>query len=251
MASEPRPDDDRGIMLASFAAIADVRGVQRIIEADPGSVNEAGLDGTTPLCAAALWGHVDIVRLLLDAMASPNARNESGPRWTALHAAALQEHGKACMLLLERRANPREKDAEGITPLDYASCSEGVWPLFAAHGHERVDKAALVQMGVLRRASPELEQSLHTEAAREAAAQVEPSRRGIVSEYSRPGSAYVVAREFPPRPGSVAAQRDAITTAGGGRRPSTSKKISVPIDILEEESTENAGPGRGLGSLGL
>ena len=37
-------------------------GVRRVIEADPGSVNELGLDGTSPLCAAAMWGHVTLTR---------------------------------------------------------------------------------------------------------------------------------------------------------------------------------------------
>ena len=56
---------------------------------------------------------VDVLKLLLDSMASPALRNENGPRWTPLHAAALQEEGKACMLLLESRADPMETDREG------------------------------------------------------------------------------------------------------------------------------------------
>ena len=37
---------------------------------------------------------VNILKLLLDSMASPALRNENACRWTALHAAALQEEGK-------------------------------------------------------------------------------------------------------------------------------------------------------------
>ena len=62
---------------------------------------------------------VNILKTLLDSMASPALRNENGPKWTPLHAAALQEEGKACMLLLERRANPLEKDVEGILASEY------------------------------------------------------------------------------------------------------------------------------------
>ena len=58
---------------------------------------------------------VNILKTLLDSMASPALRNENGPQWTPLHAAALQEEGKACMLLMEGRANPLEKDTEGIS----------------------------------------------------------------------------------------------------------------------------------------
>ena len=46
-------------------------------------------------------------------------------------------------------------------------------------------------------------------------------------EYSRPGSSYVVSREFPPRPESQM----------GGRLPTASRQ-SRPIDILEEDRVE-------------
>eukprot|EP00438_Fugacium_kawagutii_P022843 Skav230318 [mRNA] locus=scaffold430:404318:406947:+ [translate_table: standard] len=151
---QPSVDDSRALMLTSFAACGDANGVARVIEADPGSVNELGLDGTSPLCAAAMWGHVNILKTLLDSMASPALQNENGPQWTPLHAAALQEEGKACMLLLDRHADPLAKDKEGITPCDYASVSEAVWPLFAAKGCQRQVKSDLIQKGVLRAALP-------------------------------------------------------------------------------------------------
>ena len=66
---------------------------------------------------------VDVLKLLLDSMASPALRNENGPRWTALHAAALQEEGKACMLLLEYRADPMETDREGGLGTSQGPCS--------------------------------------------------------------------------------------------------------------------------------
>jgi len=229
---QPEANDTRALMLTTFAASGDENGVRRVIAGDPGSVNELGLDGTSPLCAAAMWGHVNILKTLLDSMASPALRNENGPKWTPLHAAALQEEGKACMLLLERRANPLEKDAEGITPCDYASVSEAVWPLFAA-SCERQGKAELIQKGVLRKASSTLEKQLEREALEG------PTRRGVVSEYSRPGSSYVVSREFPPRPGSQM----------GGRLPTASRQ-SRPIDILEEEPQMEE-LGSGLKSLGM
>lgn len=55
---QPEANDTRALMLTSFAASGDEKGVRRVIEADPGAVNEVGLDGTSPLCAAAMWGHV-------------------------------------------------------------------------------------------------------------------------------------------------------------------------------------------------
>mmetsp|Transcript_46012 Transcript_46012/g.136009 ORF Transcript_46012/g.136009 Transcript_46012/m.136009 type:complete len:240 (-) Transcript_46012:54-773(-) len=238
MGVEPEPEDNRAVMLTSFVAAGDERGVRRILESDPGAVNEVGLDGTSPLCAAAMWGQLPLMKLLLEAKASPGLRNENGPRWTPLHAAALQEEGKACLLLLNAKANPYERDVEGVAPCDYASCSEGVWPLFAANGCERTSKAILVEQGVLRKASSALEAQLVAEAGG-----VElPGRRGLISEYTRPGSAYVVAREFPPRPGSVAGSRPGTSS----RRPN-----SRPIDILEEEDQSTAEAAKGLRSLGI
>ena len=55
---QPEANDTRALMLTAFAASGDEMGVRRVIEADPGSVNELGLDGTSPLCAAAMWGQV-------------------------------------------------------------------------------------------------------------------------------------------------------------------------------------------------
>mmetsp|Transcript_140569 Transcript_140569/g.437152 ORF Transcript_140569/g.437152 Transcript_140569/m.437152 type:complete len:250 (-) Transcript_140569:338-1087(-) len=241
---EPEPNDDRAVMLASFVASGDVRGVRRVIEADRGAVNELGLDGTSPLCAAAMWGHIEILRLLLEAMASPGVRNDNGPRWTPLHAAALQEEGKACMLLLDFKASPQERDVEGVSPCDYASVSEAVWPLFAARGCERVPKAVLVERGVLRKASGALELELRESAPAEEPATAAAGRRGLVPEYSRPGSAYVVSREYPPRPGSAAARTCS--------RPGSSRKAARPIDILEEEDEGQAEPlTAGLRSLGI
>mmetsp|Transcript_45133 Transcript_45133/g.125176 ORF Transcript_45133/g.125176 Transcript_45133/m.125176 type:complete len:244 (-) Transcript_45133:99-830(-) len=242
IALEPEPNDTRACMLATFAANGDERGVRRVIAADPGSVNELGLDGTSPLCAAALWGNVDVLRLLLDSMASPGLRNESGPRWTPLHAAALQEQGKVCMLLLDYKADPQESDTEGVTPCDYASCSEAVWPIFASRGCERMPKEQLVSKGVLRRASSALENQLAQEANMDAALGGASSRRGLVTEYSRPGSSYVVAREYPPRPGS---------SVGGRRTPASRQNSGRPIDILEEEDTGTASARTGLRSLGI
>lgn len=241
IAEEPEPGDQRALMLASFAASGNVAGVRRVLAADPGAVNEVGLDGTTPLCAAVLWGYTDIVRMLLEAKAAPGLRNESGPRWTPLHAAALQEQGKSCMLLLSFQADPVERDTEGVTPLDYASCSEGVWPLFAARGCERVAKSALVQKGVLRRASAALEQEL------QAQAMAGDGERGLISEYSRPGSSYVMTHFHPPRPGSVAGRP--LSSSGG--RLGTGRSMQRPIDILEEEDEQVTGARPGLRSLGI
>mmetsp|Transcript_101971 Transcript_101971/g.161163 ORF Transcript_101971/g.161163 Transcript_101971/m.161163 type:complete len:254 (+) Transcript_101971:46-807(+) len=248
IAVQPEPNDDRAIMLATYAANNDLRGARRVIARDPGAVNEPGIDGTIPLCAAALWGHADMLRLLLESMASPGAKNENGPQWTALHAAALQEEGKACMSLLDFKANPLEGDVDGATPCDYASCSEAIWPLFAARGCERTPKDKLLRLGVIRKASSTLEAQLQAEAEAEASVGQEASRRGILNEYSRPGSSYVVTKEFPPRPGSSIGGYPSCSAGTSSRGLRSGRSNSRPIDILEEEDGA-ANASKGLRSL--
>lgn len=199
--------------------------------------NVWGLDGTTPLFAAALWDQPDIVRLLLSAAADPGQQNRSGRRPTALHAASLQENGKICMMLLGAKADPHSKDDVSVAPIDYASCSEAVWPHFAGTGCTRISKEDLVVKGVIRKASTNLEQELQAldsdraSTVATATACSTPCTTGIISEFSRPGSAYVLTSKHPPRPGSAATGNRPGSRSGSrnGRRPSNS-----PIDILAE-----------------
>lgn len=222
--------------LAEAAACGRLDDCRRILSYT--APNVVGLDGTTPLCAAALWDQADVVRLLLEAAADPSLSNSKGQRPTALHAAALQEHGKICMMLLGARADPNAKDGNGVTPSDYASCSEAIWPQFAAVGCSRTSKDDLTARGIIRKVSTALELELETAqyscSSESLAASNGPgqSTNGVLAGFSRPGSAYVLTSKHPPRPGSAAVQRSG---SRNGRRPSGS-----PIDILAEgdESAE-------------
>lgn len=189
--------DEQTAILTAHVAAGNVSGVHKIVAQSPGIVNRVGLDGTSPLCAAALWGHSDVLRVLLEAAAAPGLRNSDGNRWTPLHAAAMQEQGKACMLLLDFEADPQDLDASNITPCDYASASEAIWPLFAARGCQRLTKAILLEKGVIRQANPALERELLQQDARDQ---------------------YFLAHKLKPRTGVL-----------------TAEKQCQPIDILEKE----------------
>lgn len=199
-ALEEADGSDAGLTAA--AAAGNVADCQRIISSSSARLHARGPDGVTPLSAAALRGHADVVRLLLEAAADPTQRNSSGPRATPLHAAAQHEHGKICMMLLAAHANPLFLDDNGVTPTDFASCSEPVWPHFAGAGCSRTAKEDLVAKGVIRRASAALEQELRGSGA-EGKGGSGPSTQGLLSEFSRPGSAYVLSAKHPPRPGSA------------------------------------------------
>lgn len=238
--------------LAAAAASGCVEQCRRILAST--GANVCGPDGTTPLCAAAMWGHAEVVRVLLEAGADPAERNRTGTRPTALHAAALQEHGKVCMRLLEAGADPLAADGCGVTPQDYATCSEALWPLFAAAGCERSLKEDLIAKNVIRRASTSLEEELQVQAFDGR------TGRGVLPDFSRPGSSYVVTAQHPPRPGSavvrLASRGLASSRPNSSSRPgSTPRSSSRPIDILGEgEGTVNANTNHsttGLKSLGL
>ncbi|TMW64911.1 hypothetical protein Poli38472_009078 [Pythium oligandrum] len=180
-------------------------------------IDAPGRDGTTALCAAALWGNDAMVSFLLNKGADPNARNE-GTGWTALHAAAFQEHGKVVRYLLERGADPKARDSEGRTPVDYASISEAIWPFFAARGCVKSVKSDLVTKGIIRKI-----------------VQDQPEHGGgsdysseSLSAFSRPGSSYTRAQFQPP----VALKRQGSLKSSAGRP-------TGPIDPLGDEAFDS------------
>ena len=75
----------------------------------------------------------------------------SGTLWTSLHAATFQEHGKVVHTLCCAGANIHIKDKGGITPIDFASISEAVWPHFGAKGADKTPKAELLAKSIIRK----------------------------------------------------------------------------------------------------
>ena len=165
--------------LAVATANGQADAVQALLDAnvDP---DELGPDGTSPLCAAALWGNSDLLVMLIKSKADVNQQN-AGTQWTALHAAAFQEHGKVCHLLLLNNAKASMKDATGCTPADFASISESIWPFFAAKGAVRSSKADLLKKGIIRKTKE----------------QEEKQGGSRIKQLSRPGSAYVRVQRNP------------------------------------------------------
>ena len=143
--------------LCEAAASGQTSVVAFLIDNAETDIDALGSDGVSPLCAATIWGHEDVVQLLLDAGCDPNVRNDDGTSSTALHAAAFQEHGKILHMLLAAGANGTLQDSAGRTACDFASISDALWPLFAARGFTRTAKAELIEKRVIRKVDVEEE----------------------------------------------------------------------------------------------
>ncbi|MEV7010052.1 ankyrin repeat domain-containing protein [Streptosporangium sp. NPDC051022] len=74
------------------------------------------------MCAAACWGHTEVVTALLDAGADPDRREDvARSAMTALHWAASNEHLAVVKALLDRGAAPDIGDSAGRTALSHAA----------------------------------------------------------------------------------------------------------------------------------
>ncbi len=105
------------ITLPVAAALGRVEDAQRLLEfSDSHGRHKA-------LALASQFGHVDVVRLLLDAGEDPNRYSPVGlhSHSTPLHQASAGGHDTVVRLLVERGATPRMKDTLfGATPADWA-----------------------------------------------------------------------------------------------------------------------------------
>ena len=145
--------------LHEAAAIGDSGRVRAALEREPSQLDTDSPEGFTPLALAAHFGHLDVMRLLIDRGADVNrvathrlavtplhaalfgrqvdaallliergadvalARGGSGWKragWTPLHYAAGMGFSTLVQPLLDRGADPSRPDEEGKTPLDVA-----------------------------------------------------------------------------------------------------------------------------------
>jgi ankyrin repeat protein len=111
-----------GKEIIKAAKSGDLGALGRLLSTDAGLLDARDKDGSTPLHCAAWKGHEEVVRLLLEAGADPNARNVN-EHWgtTPLHAAAHANQSVIAELLIEHGADPNAHDLAGKTPLHHTT----------------------------------------------------------------------------------------------------------------------------------
>ena len=92
--------------LTVVAALGDIEGVRRILDADPARIRETRPSGRRPLSAAIDAGHDAIARLLLERGADPNWGEPGAPKGRSLQVAASAAKRELVELLLTCGADP-------------------------------------------------------------------------------------------------------------------------------------------------
>jgi len=118
----------RGATLTLYEACAagELERAERLVDADPSSVNSYSPDGWTPLHLAAFFGYPKIVELLLghDGDVLARSRNTNGN--TPLHAALASNHAFVAGLLLGAGGDVNAPDAAGWRPLHIAAANNNL-----------------------------------------------------------------------------------------------------------------------------
>lgn len=123
---------DYNILVA--AAFGDTRRVREYLDAEPSLANFRDTCDRLPISIAAGRGHHDIVALLLENGADPNAPEPDAPRGKALLEAAFHGHTAIAELLLEHGADPNGNVDSTGTAFHHARKNPQLYELMKTHG---------------------------------------------------------------------------------------------------------------------
>jgi ankyrin repeat protein len=96
--------------------------IVKLLLRNKADVNAKDKEGETPLLAALVNGHSDIGELLVNKGAKVDIKDKNG--WTPLHFAASLGNEDLVRLLVEKGLDSKAKTSEGKTPLDLAIASK-------------------------------------------------------------------------------------------------------------------------------
>lgn len=129
-------DEAKALTIWEAAALGRDDRTREALEGDPALVNAYGADGNTPLGLAAFFGKATTTRLLLDGGAEVSAVARNYMKVQPLHAAVAGRSVEVVALLLERGADPNARQQVGYTPLMGAAAGgrEDIADLLLRHG---------------------------------------------------------------------------------------------------------------------
>lgn len=104
------------------ASIGDAETIGKLLDnKSPDLLNSFSPDGFTALGLASFFGHLSLVKLLLDEGADPNIASNNQFKVAPIHSACAISHFGITELLIRYRADVNAKQIQGITPLHSAA----------------------------------------------------------------------------------------------------------------------------------
>ena len=118
------------------SALGDLETVRKLVTANSGAVNSFAADGFYPLGLAAFFGHRAIVEFLLKNGADVKTAARNAQKVTALHGAVARRDVEIVKMLLEAGADPNARQERGFVPLHDAAANghAGLVDLLLKHG---------------------------------------------------------------------------------------------------------------------
>jgi len=105
------------------SALGDLETVRNLVGRDGGLVNAFAADGFYPLGLAAFFGHRAIVEFLLKNGADVKTAARNAQKVTALHGAVARRDVEIVKMLLEAGADPNARQERGFAPLHDAAAN--------------------------------------------------------------------------------------------------------------------------------
>jgi ankyrin repeat protein len=103
------------------ASIGDNKTINQLLDKAPEFINSFSSDGFTPLGLASFFGHLSVVKLLLDKGANPNIASNNQFKVAPIHSACAISQFDIAELLIEHGADVNAKQMQGVTPLHSAA----------------------------------------------------------------------------------------------------------------------------------
>ena len=109
------------LTLHEASACGDLNRIRSILDQHPERINEYGSDGFTPLGFAAYFGHIELVKIMIERGADVNFHSKNAQNVAPLHSAVSAKHTEIIDLLIKNGADINAKQENNVTPLMQAA----------------------------------------------------------------------------------------------------------------------------------